>query len=56
MTRLVVDAAERHCGGRLLSLLEGGYHPEGLASCIERHVRSLGMGDQPDTFCLTIDP
>jgi acetoin utilization deacetylase AcuC-like enzyme len=45
MTRLVVDAAERHCGGRLLSLLEGGYHPEGLASCIERHVRSLGMGD-----------
>jgi acetoin utilization deacetylase AcuC-like enzyme len=42
MTSLVIDAARRHCDGRILSLLEGGYHPEGLASCVARHVRVLG--------------
>jgi len=42
MTRMVIDAAVRHCDGRLLSLLEGGYHPEGLASCVASHVRALG--------------
>jgi acetoin utilization deacetylase AcuC-like enzyme len=42
MTRIVAAAAERHCEGRLLSLLEGGYHPEGLASCVAEHVRALG--------------
>lgn len=42
MTDLLIEAAERHCGGRLLSLLEGGYDPEGLASCVAAHLRSLG--------------
>ncbi len=42
MTRMIVAAAERHCGGRLLSLLEGGYDPEGLSSSVEEHVVALG--------------
>ena len=42
MTRMIVAAAEKHCGGRLLSLLEGGYDPEGLATSVEEHVVALG--------------
>jgi acetoin utilization deacetylase AcuC-like enzyme len=41
MTRMIVAAAEKHCGGRVLSLLEGGYDPEGLASSVEEHVAAL---------------
>ena len=41
MTRMIVAAAEKHCGGRLLSLLEGGYDPEGLASSVEEHVAAM---------------
>jgi acetoin utilization deacetylase AcuC-like enzyme len=41
MTRLVVEAAERHSAGRLLTLLEGGYDPEALASSVEQHVANL---------------
>lgn len=41
MTRRLVEAAERHCGGRLLSLLEGGYDMEGLASSVAQHVNAL---------------
>ena len=32
LTHLTMDIARRHCGGRLLSVLEGGYHLEGLAA------------------------
>lgn len=42
MTRMVVDAASRHGGGKLLSLLEGGYDPEGLASSVQGHLIALG--------------
>ena len=41
ITARVVEAAERHCGGRVLSLLEGGYDPEGLAASVAEHVLSL---------------
>jgi acetoin utilization deacetylase AcuC-like enzyme len=41
MTRLVTDAARRHCEGRVLSLLEGGYDAEGLASSVAEHVAAL---------------
>ncbi|MBI2212054.1 MAG: histone deacetylase [Acidobacteria bacterium] len=41
MTRMVVAAAERHCRGRVLSLLEGGYDPDGLASSVEEHVVAM---------------
>ena len=42
ITRRIVEAAERHCQGRVLSLLEGGYDMEGLASSTAEHVVALG--------------
>ncbi|HEU4522807.1 MAG TPA: histone deacetylase, partial [Thermoanaerobaculia bacterium] len=41
ITRRVVEAAGRHCDGRVLSLLEGGYDMEGLASSVSEHVTAL---------------
>lgn len=41
ITRRIVEAAERHCQGRVLSLLEGGYDMEGLASSVAEHVVAL---------------
>jgi len=41
LTGIVRDIAERCCGGRLVSLLEGGYHLGGLAESVEAHIRVL---------------
>src|SRR5437763_6667007 len=41
ITRRIVECAERHCDGRVLSLLEGGYDMEGLAASVDEHVRAL---------------
>lgn len=41
ITRRVVEAAGRHSGGRVLSLLEGGYDMEGLAASVAEHVNAL---------------
>ncbi|MCY3554031.1 MAG: histone deacetylase [Gemmatimonadetes bacterium] len=38
MSRLVLDFAEDACGGRLVSLLEGGYDLEALGRCAADHV------------------
>lgn len=44
LTRLLQEAANRHCGGRLVSVLEGGYRLDGLASAVTSHVRALLEG------------
>ncbi len=41
VTRKLVEAADRHAGGRLVSMLEGGYALPALARSVERHVRVL---------------
>jgi acetoin utilization deacetylase AcuC-like enzyme len=41
MTRFVVDLANRHCGGRVVSLLEGGYDLDSVTSSVEAHVLEL---------------
>ncbi|HKO00982.1 MAG TPA: histone deacetylase, partial [Thermoanaerobaculia bacterium] len=41
VTRRVVEIANRHANGRVLSLLEGGYDLEGLASSVAEHVTAL---------------
>lgn len=41
ITRRVVETAQRHCAGRVLSLLEGGYDMEGIASSVAEHVIAL---------------
>ena len=41
LTNLMTDVAARHCKNRLVSVLEGGYSLEGLASGTEAHVKRL---------------
>ena len=41
MTRWIMDVAKRHCGGRLVSVLEGGYDLEALSASVTRHVSLL---------------
>jgi len=41
LTRIIKAIAEKHCGGRLVSMLEGGYDLEGLAASTEAHLRVL---------------
>lgn len=41
MTRQIKDCADRHCEGRIVSFLEGGYDLEGLAECVEEHLTVL---------------
>ena len=41
LTRFVAGIAERHAGGRIVSLLEGGYNLRGLASAATAHVQAL---------------
>ena len=41
LTESICDAADRHCGGRVVSLLEGGYDLDALASSAATHVRVL---------------
>lgn len=38
MSRLALDFAEDACGGRLVSVLEGGYDLEALGRCVADHV------------------
>ena len=46
MTRSIVQAADAWAGGRVLSVLEGGWHLEALASCARAHVAALA-GREP---------
>jgi acetoin utilization deacetylase AcuC-like enzyme len=41
VTREVLQVAERHAGGRVVSLLEGGYHLSALARSVAAHVKVL---------------
>jgi acetoin utilization deacetylase AcuC-like enzyme len=41
LTRAVMEIAARHAGGRVVSVLEGGYNLDGLASAAAAHVEAL---------------
>lgn len=41
LTRELVTLADRHCGGRIVSTLEGGYDLAALAESVLAHVRAL---------------
>ena len=41
MTRAVVQLAEKHCDGRLISVLEGGYCLHRLPELAANHVKIL---------------
>ncbi len=42
VTRAIVDVAETHSHGRIVSLLEGGYNVSRLAGSVELHLKTLG--------------
>lgn len=41
LTRAVRALADVYCGGRIVSLLEGGYHPQRLAESVAVHLEGL---------------
>ena len=41
MLQRLITLADRHCNGRILSVLEGGYHLDVLKRCVTEHVRLL---------------
>jgi acetoin utilization deacetylase AcuC-like enzyme len=41
LTQRIVEVADRHAQGRVVSMLEGGYELSALARCAEQHVRVL---------------
>lgn len=45
LTKLIVDVAEQTAGGKVVSLLEGGYNVEMLARCVDLHLRGLKEDD-----------
>jgi acetoin utilization deacetylase AcuC-like enzyme len=61
-----VDLADRECGGRIVSLLEGGYDLIGLARSVEAHVTALlesaacrirdTAGSSPELFAAACAP
>ncbi|HWW71172.1 MAG TPA: histone deacetylase family protein [Duganella sp.] len=49
ITRQIVEVARRHCQGRIVSCLEGGYELSSLARSAAAHVKVLlGLDDTPD--------
>jgi acetoin utilization deacetylase AcuC-like enzyme len=40
----LMEAADRQCGGRLVSMMEGGYDLKGLAGSVAVHVQALMRG------------
>ncbi len=44
VTLELMDVASRHCGGRLVSLMEGGYDLKSLARSVAVHVQALMRG------------
>lgn len=41
LTRFLVEIADRHCAGRIISMLEGGYNLEALAAAALAHAAAL---------------
>jgi acetoin utilization deacetylase AcuC-like enzyme len=41
LTQQVLEVARTHAQGRILSVMEGGYHPEAVADCIDVHLKEF---------------
>ncbi len=46
--RALASMAARHCEGRLVATLEGGYHPRALAEGVEAVIRAMRVGTDLD--------
>ena len=42
LTGIVREIADKHCGGKVVSVLEGGYNLAGLTLAVGAHVEALG--------------
>ncbi len=47
-TERLMDIADRHAGGRIVSLLEGGYDLKGLSDSVAAHVATLMGASRPE--------
>lgn len=45
MTKRLMECADRHCNGRILSVLEGGYDLDALALSVATHIKTLKSFD-----------
>jgi acetoin utilization deacetylase AcuC-like enzyme len=45
LTRAVVDVAQQYAGGRIVSVLEGGYNADAVAECVDIHLHELMRGE-----------
>jgi len=41
ITVMLKGVADKHCGGKIVSVLEGGYHLVGLKKCVRAHLLAL---------------
>ena len=41
LTDMCLDVCAKHAGGRLVSVLEGGYDLDSLARCAAAHIKQL---------------
>ena len=41
MTRMLAEVSQRHCQGRIVSILEGGYNLRALGRSVVAHLRAL---------------
>eukprot|EP01084_Bolivina_argentea_P234398 394622_1 len=41
MTQQIVNIANQHCDGKIISVLEGGYNLDSLKKCVVAHVKAL---------------
>lgn len=41
MSTRLMEAADKHCQGRIISMLEGGYNVSKLPLCVDMHLRAL---------------
>ncbi len=41
LTEITARFAQKHCNGRIISFLEGGYNLKGLAGCVYQHLQCL---------------
>ena len=48
MTKRLMECADRHCNGRILSVLEGGYDLDALALSVATHIKTLKSFDNVD--------
>jgi acetoin utilization deacetylase AcuC-like enzyme len=46
LTQLICECAEQYCGGKIVSLLEGGYNLDVLAESVQAHIKAL-VPEQP---------